>query len=63
MKEIDIYRSAKLLVEQYGTAAPVQAALRADAMLARGDLNGAAVWKRIATAIFTIQSTAGKTKH
>jgi hypothetical protein len=63
MNEKDVYRSAKHLIDQYGSEAPVQAAMRADAMLERGDLNGAGVWKRIATAIFMIQSTEGKTKH
>jgi hypothetical protein len=63
MNDRDIYRSAKLLVDQYGAAAPVQAALRADAMIERGDMEGAAVWKRIATAIFVIRSSYGKTMH
>ena len=63
MDDRDVYRSAKLLIDQYGAAAPVQAAMRADAMLERGDLNSAAAWKRIATAIFAIQSTEGETIH
>jgi hypothetical protein len=37
--------------------------MRADLMLARGDMDGAAVWKWIATAIFAIRSTEGLTKH
>jgi len=63
MNEKDVYRSAKLLIDQYGADAPVHAAMRADVMLARGDMDGAAVWRRIATAILAIQSTEGKTKH
>lgn len=63
MDDRDIYRSAKLFIDQYGTDSAVQAALRADAMLERGDLEGVAVWKRIARAIGDLQCTAGETRH
>ena len=42
----DIYRTANILVKQHGENAPIQAAMRADAMPERGDLEGCAVWKR-----------------
>ncbi len=45
--DLDIYRSANLLVKQHGEDAPIRAAMRADAMLEAGDLDGYAVWKRI----------------
>ncbi len=48
---LDIYRSANLLVKQHGEDAPVQAAMRADAMLEAGDLDGYAVRKRIVKAV------------
>ncbi len=51
ISDIDIYRSAKLIVDKYGDDAPIEAALRADAMLERGDLDGYAVWKRILAAV------------
>ncbi len=38
--DLDIYRSANLLVKQCRQDAPVHAAMRADAMLERGDLDG-----------------------
>ncbi len=38
--EIDIWRSAKLLIGQHGDEAPIHAAMRADIMLEEGDLNG-----------------------
>jgi hypothetical protein len=39
--DLDIYRSANLLLQQYGTAeAPFIAASRADALLELGDLDG-----------------------
>ena len=52
---LDIYRSANALVKQHGQAAPIQAAMRADAMLDKGDLDGAAVWRRILGAVEEIQ--------
>ncbi len=45
--DLDIYRSANLLVKRYGEDAPIHAAMRADATLEAGDLNGYAVWKRV----------------
>ncbi len=49
--ELDIYRSAQVLVKRHGEDAPIHAAMRADAMLETGDLEGAAVWKRIVKAV------------
>ena len=51
ISEIDVYRSAKLFIEQHGDEAAIQAAMKADAMLDRGDLDGAAVWRTIGAAI------------
>ncbi len=48
---LDIYRSAQVLVKQHGQNAPIHAAMRADAMLEAGDLDGYAVWKRILRAV------------
>ncbi len=48
---LDIYRSANLLVKQHGEDAPIHAAMRADAMLEKGDPDGYAVWKRIVKAV------------
>ncbi len=45
--DLDIYRTAQLLVKILDQDAPVHAAMRADAMLEKGDLDGCAVWKRI----------------
>lgn len=61
--EIDIYRAAKLLINQYGADAPVQAAMRADAMTERGDMAGAAMWKRVVRAIAELQTIEGRTRH
>ena len=48
--DLDIYRSAQALVKQHGEDAPIYAAMRGDAMLEKGDLEGYAVWKNIVKA-------------
>ncbi len=49
--DIDIFRVAHLLVKRHGQDAPIEAAMHADAMLDKGDLDGYAVWKRILRAV------------
>ncbi len=49
--DLDTYRTANQLIKQHGAEAPVHAAMRADAMLEKGDLDGLAVWKRIVRAV------------
>ncbi len=53
--DLDIYRSAQLLVKHHGQDTPVEAAMRADAMLDKGDPDGCAVWKRILRAVEELQ--------
>ncbi len=53
--DLDIYRSARLLVKQHGQDAPIHAAMRADAMLETGDLDGVAVWRRVLRAVEGLQ--------
>ena len=48
---LDRYRSPNVLVKQHGEAAPVEATMRADAMLEKGDLDGYSVWKGILKAV------------
>ncbi len=49
--DLDIYRSARALVQQHGPDAPIPAAMRADELLEAGDLAGYTVWKRILRAV------------
>ncbi len=49
--DLDIFRSANVLVKQYGKDAPIQAAMRADELLDKGDLEGCAVFKRVIKAV------------
>ncbi len=51
IRELDIYRAANLLIQQYGEEAPIHAAMRADAMLDKGDMEGRSVWLRIVRAV------------
>ena len=49
--DIDIYRSANELIKQHGDDASIHAAMRADELMDKGDLNGRAVWMRILRAV------------
>jgi hypothetical protein len=49
--DLDIYRAAKLLIDQHGQDATIRAAERADELLEGGDTEGAAIWRAIAAAI------------
>ncbi len=57
--DLDIYRTANVLIKQHGEGAPIHAAMRADAMLEAGDLEGWAVWKRILRAVGAVLSRRG----
>ncbi len=54
--DLDIYRSAQVLVKRHGEDAPIHAAMRADELLEAGDLDGYAVWKRILRAVEALLS-------
>ena len=56
--DLDIYRSAKLLIDRHGADAVIEAAMRADELLDSGDLDGLATWNRILRAIEELR--AGK---
>ncbi len=65
--DIEVYRSAQVLIREHGEDAAVEAAIlapfvaalgaamRADAMLEKHDLEGQAVWKRIVRAVEEIE--------
>ena len=52
--DLDVYRSAKLLIDQHGADALIEAARRADALRDKGDLDGQAVWGRIRKAVLEL---------
>ena len=56
--EIDIYRSANLLIKQHGDEAAIFAARQADACLEKGDLDGKVVWLAVIEAIMELQDAS-----
>jgi hypothetical protein len=55
--EIDIWRAAQLMLKRYGDEALKESAARADELMAAGDDNGAAVWRRITAAVVELANT------
>ncbi len=55
--DLDIYRSAKLLIDQHGEEASGFAVKQADKQAEAGDREGQAVWLRVIRAIQELQWT------
>ena len=53
--DLDIYRSAKLLIDQHGDSAATEAAMRADEFLDPDNIDGRRVWTRIMQTIEELQ--------
>ena len=49
--KLDIYRTASILIREHGEDAAIHAAMRADELLDRGDLDGSAVWRKVKRAV------------
>ena len=49
--DLDIYRTASVLIREHGEDAALEAAQRADAMLEEGYLDGLRVWKQVLASI------------
>ncbi len=60
ISDLDIYRSANVIIKQYGEKARLHATKRADALLKAGDSNGHAAFKRILRAVEELQGAAPK---
>ena len=52
--ERDVWQAAKMLIEQHGDGAAVQAATRLDEMRNVGDIDGQAVWAAIRNAVIEL---------
>ncbi len=63
LTDIDIYRSAKLLIDQHGQDASHEAARRADALRDKGDLDRQAVWLRIRAAVVELSRDSPLPHH
>ena len=59
--DLDIYRTADVLLRQHGQDAPIHAAMRADELLAACDPDGCAAFKRIVEATKELLRTAPET--
>ena len=56
--DLDIYRSAHLLIKRYDAdGAQMHAAMRADELLAAGDMDGRGVWIKILEAVRELTDT------
>jgi len=55
--EIDIWQAAQLMLRRYGDKALEESAARSDELVAAGDDNGAAVWRRITAAVAQLANT------
>ena len=53
--DLDIFRTANVLIREHGEDAAPEAAQRADAMLEKGSVDGQRVWKRVLAAVREIQ--------
>ncbi len=53
--DLDIYRTASVLIREHGDEADLVAAMRADSFLEDGDIDGSAIWKRVLKAIKEIR--------
>ena len=55
MNDIDIWRTAHLLMKEHGDDAEFVAAQRSDALLEQGDTEGHRAWNRIRQAIRSLR--------
>ncbi len=53
--DLDIYRTANVLIREHGEDAALEAAQCADAMLEKGCLDGQRIWKRVLAAVKEIR--------
>ena len=66
LHSLDIWRSAKLLLDWHGDEAPGQARVRAMSLRQEGDEQGRAVWQRIHESVLELQRTSrdpGEAEH
>ena len=65
--DLDIWRSASVLIHRYGDGASLHAAAnRADELLDKGDMDGRVVWLRIHEAVVELGRMApgeGEARH
>jgi len=60
MIERDVWATAKLMIDRHGEDATIFAAMKADRMLSKGDIEGQKAWLRIWRAIEDLQRAPPK---
>jgi hypothetical protein len=63
LSDVDIYRAAHLMMHSHGAEAELEAAIRADRMLRRGDRNELLTWFRIWRTIATMRQAPAGLPH
>jgi len=63
ISDLDVWRAANPLIRQHGGDAGIEAARKADQMLARGDLEGELLWIRIGRAIAALNAPPSDAPH
>lgn len=63
MQDIDIYRVAKMMIDQHGDKALLEIVHKIDALRAKGDQDGIAAWHKIADAIHWMQNQTPSDKE
>jgi hypothetical protein len=53
--DLDIFRAAKLVIDNHGEDASLYAAARTAVLAGEGDLDGAAIWRQITAAVEELQ--------
>ena len=57
VSDLDIWRTAAVVVKEHGEDASTYAAMRADALMEAGDMEGRAVWLRVLAAVRELLNT------
>jgi len=65
MLTLDLYRTARILIDQHGDDAALEAAMKADHSLAAGNIDAANVWRGVVNAINDLASggDGSETRH
>ena len=61
--DIDIWRTANLMIKQHGDEASIFTAMKADEMLEKGDMVGQRVWRRVLGAVEELLRDRGEAER
>ena len=61
--DIDIWRTANLMIKQHGDEASIFTAMKADEMLEKGDMVGQRVWQRVLRAVEELLRDRGEAER